>query len=85
MQFLATDNWGARLSKQKLNYGKSLRDMQDHQSAIITNRKNYEFRLKIIASLSMEEDNLEFLQNFVNLSKQFKEQIKVDLRYLTPA
>lgn len=78
--------WLKQTPLRILHYGKVLRDIQDHQSAIATNTQNYRSRLEKIEALSLEEDNLGFLQNFLNLScKQFQNQIEVDLRFLTPA
>jgi hypothetical protein len=77
--------WLKQSPLKMLEYSKLLRNLQDHQSAIATNIKNYHSRLRVIESLSLE-DNLRFLQNFFTLTcKQFQEQIEVDLRYLTPA
>ncbi len=78
--------WLKQTPLRVLEYGKLLRDIEDHQNAIATNTENYRFKLDKIKTLRMEEDKLEFLENFLNsTSKYFQAQIQVDLRYLTPA
>jgi hypothetical protein len=78
--------WLKQTPLRVLEYGKLLRDIEDHQNAIATNTENYRFKLDKIKTLCMEEDKLEFLENFLNsTSKYFQAQIQVDLRYLTPA
>ena len=78
--------WLKQTPLRVLEYGRLLRDIEDHQNAIATNTENYRFKLDKIKTLCMEEDKLEFLENFLNsTSKYFQAQIQVDLRYLTPA
>jgi hypothetical protein len=63
-----------------------LRDMEDHKTAIAINSENYCYWLSQIRNYSLPEDDLDFLENFLNrICKHFQEQIQVDLRYLTPA
>jgi hypothetical protein len=69
-----------------LKYGKLLRNLEDHQSAIAINIENYRSFFDKIAFLCNEEDELEFLEIFLNSPcKQLETQIQVDLRYLSPA
>ena len=70
---------------QMFEYGRYLRDIEDHKTAIATNTKNYDYWLGKIRESSLEGHNLEFLANFLNQrSQQFQNQIQVDLNYLTP-
>lgn len=78
--------WLKQMPLKMLQYKKWLRDIQDHQSAIITNVKNYHSQLEKLNELSFKEDDLNFFYKFINITcKQFQEQIYVDLRYLIPA
>lgn len=66
-------------------YGRYLRDIEDHKTAISINTKNYEYWLNKISESRLEGDDLEFLENFLKQrSQQFQHQIQVDLNYLTP-
>ncbi len=66
-------------------YGRYLRDIEDHKIAIATNAKNYKLWLEKIRESSLEGDDLEFLANFLNQTCQrFQNQIQVDLSYLKP-
>lgn len=68
----------------KVEYHRHLRDLELHRQTIETNAKNYRFWLDKITLLCLKEDNLEFLQDFLNLANnQFQEQIQVDLAYLS--
>jgi hypothetical protein len=68
-----------------LEYGRYLRDIEDHKTAIATNAKNYKLWLEKIRESSLEGDDLEFLENFLNPTCQrFQEQMQVDLSYLKP-
>ncbi len=68
-----------------LKYTCYLRSIEDHKTAIANNAKNYKLWLEKICESSIEGDNLEFLENFLNQrTQQFQNQIQVDLSYLTP-
>ncbi len=74
-----------QIPPQMFEYGRYLRDIEDHKTAIATNAKNYEYWLGKIRESSLQGDDLEFLANFLNQrSQQFQNQIQVDLSYLTP-
>ena len=69
-----------------LEYGVILRDIEDYQNAIAINSENYCYWFSQIRNHSLPEDDLDFLEKFLNrICKHFQEQIQVDLRYLTPA
>jgi hypothetical protein len=60
--------------------------MEDHKTAIAINSENYCYWFSQIRNYSLPEDDLDFLEKFLNrICKHFQEQIQVDLRYLTPA
>ena len=74
-----------QMPPKMFEYGRYLRDIEDHKTAIATNAKNYKLWLEKIRESSLEGDNLEFLENFLNQrTQQFQNQIQVDLSYLTP-
>ncbi|HBB34893.1 MAG TPA: hypothetical protein DDZ80_06220 [Cyanobacteria bacterium UBA8803] len=78
--------WLIEIQQTGFNYAHRLCDMEDHKTAIAINSENYCYWFSQIRNYSLPEDNLEFLEKFLNrLCKHFQEQIKVDLRYLTPA
>jgi len=55
-------------------------------TAIAINSENYCYWFSQIRNYSIPEDDLDFLEKFLNrICKHFQEQIQVDLRYLTPA
>ena len=75
----------SQITPQMFKYAISLRDIEDHKTAIATNTKNYEYWLVKIRESSLEDDDLEFLENFLSQACQrFQDQIQVDLSYLTP-
>ncbi len=74
-----------QIPPKMFEYGRYLRDIEDHKTAIATNAKNYDYWLGKIRESSLEGNDLEFLANFLNQrSQQFQNQIQVDLSYLTP-
>lgn len=78
--------WLIEIQQTGFKYAHRLRDMEDHKTAIAINSENYCYWLSQIRSYSLPEDDLEFLEKFLNrICKHFQEQIQVDLRYLTPA
>jgi hypothetical protein len=78
--------WLKQTPLRVLKYDKLLHDIEGYQNAIAINTQNYRSYLDKFKSLCVENDNLQFLENFLNFtSKQFQSQIKADLRYLTPA
>lgn len=78
--------WLIEIQQTGFKYAHRLRDMEDHKTAIAINSENYCYWFSQIRSYSLPEDDLDFLENFLNrICKHFQEQIQVDLRYLTPA
>ncbi len=74
-----------QMPPKMFEYGRYLRDIEDHKTAIATNAKNYEYWLGKIRESSLEGDDLEFLDNFLpQRTQQFQNQIQVDLSYLKP-
>lgn len=74
-----------KISQIAFSYAKYLRDIEDHYNTISDNAKNYGSRLEKIQALSLPNDDLTSLQNFLDHTrKQLQNQIKGDLRYLTP-
>ncbi|NER32012.1 MAG: hypothetical protein F6J89_31500 [Symploca sp. SIO1C4] len=77
--------WLKLIPQKAFHYAKYLRDIQDHTTAITTNTQNYTSKLEKIKQLTLPNDDLAFLQNFLDYNcKQFKNQIQVDLNYLKP-
>lgn len=78
--------WLKHTPLKMLEYNKLVRDIEDHQRAIATNTQNYRSRLDKIKTFCIEDDNVDFLKNFVkSASNPFQHQIRVDLHYLAPA
>ena len=78
--------WLTEIQQTGFKYAHRLRDMEDHKTAIAINSENYRYLLTEIRKLSLPDDDLKFLESFLNrICKQFQDQIQVDLRYLTPA
>lgn len=78
--------WLIEIQQTGFKYAHRLRDMEDHKTAIAINSENYCYWLSQIRNYSLPEDDLDFLEKFLNrICKHFQEQIQVDLRYLTPA
>ena len=74
-----------QIPPQMFEYARYLREIEDHKTVIATNTKNYEYWLGKIRESSLEEDDLEFLENFLRQTCQrFQDQIQVDLSYLNP-
>ena len=72
-----------RVRTNLFNYTKCLRYLREYHNTVTTNTENYDKSLDEICQLSLEADNLEFWQKFLNLSKnKFQAQIQVDLNYL---
>ncbi|WP_293108574.1 hypothetical protein [Moorena sp. SIO3I6] len=66
-------------------YAGHLRDLEDHKTAIATNAANYDTWLKKIREFSLKDDNIEFLEDFLNQrTKLFQNQIQINLNYLKP-
>ncbi|NEP22757.1 hypothetical protein [Moorena sp. SIO3I6] len=79
------NQWLKEIPQRAFHYAKYLRDMEDHRTTITTNIENYRSRLENIKALSLPNDDLAFLQTFLDRTcKQFKTQIQVDLNYLRP-
>lgn len=75
----------SQIPPKNFEYSRQLRDIGDHQTAIATNAKNYEYWLKKICESSLEGDRLEFLDDFHQQTCQrFQNQIQTDLNYLNP-
>lgn len=76
----------ARIRTNLFNYTQCLRNLRECHNTVTTNTDNYAESLDKIRELSIEADNLAFLQNFLDLSKnKFQAQIQVDLNYLIPS
>ncbi len=74
-----------QIPPQMFKYAPYLRDIEDYKTAIATNAKNYEYWLGKIRESSLEDDDLEFLENFLSQTCQrFQDQIQVYISYLTP-
>jgi len=79
------EEWLKLTPQMVFQYAKYLRDMGDHRTTITTNIQNYTSRLEKIQALSLPNDNLTWLQNFLDHTcKQWQNQIQIDLNYLTP-
>ncbi|NES21855.1 MAG: hypothetical protein F6K41_23760 [Symploca sp. SIO3E6] len=77
--------WLKQIPQTAFHYAKYLRDIEDYRTAIAANIRNYASRLEKLQGLSLPKDDLAFLHHFLHSTcKQFRTQIRVDLRYLTP-
>ncbi len=73
------------MPSKTFDYAGYLRDLEDHKTAIATNAANYETWLEKIREFSLEDDNIEFLEYFLNKrTKLFQNQIQTNLNYLKP-
>ncbi|NES83288.1 MAG: hypothetical protein F6K10_18820, partial [Moorea sp. SIO2B7] len=73
------------MPSKTFDYAGYLRDMEDHNTAIATNAANYDYWLEKIREYSLKDDNIEFLEYFLNQrTKLFQNQIQVNLNYLKP-
>ncbi|NEO67738.1 MAG: hypothetical protein F6J98_48295, partial [Moorea sp. SIO4G2] len=73
------------MPSKTFDYAGYLRDMEDHKTAIATNAANYNYWLKKIRESSLKDDNIEFLEDFLNQRTElFQNQIQVNLNYLKP-
>ncbi|NEP50806.1 MAG: hypothetical protein F6K65_19165 [Moorea sp. SIO3C2] len=73
------------MPQQTFDYAGYLRDMEDHKTAIATNAENYHYWLEKIRESSLKDDNIEFLEYFLNQrTKRFQNQIQTNLNYLKP-
>ncbi|NEN95223.1 MAG: hypothetical protein F6K50_06670 [Moorea sp. SIO3I7] len=73
------------MPSKTFDYAGYLRDMEDHKTAIATNAANYNYWLKKISESSLKDDNIEFLEDFLNQRTElFQNQIQVNLNYLKP-
>ena len=79
------EEWFIKLPQLSLKYARYLRDMQLHLTTIETNIFNYTYEITQLWKHSIEDlDNLDFLQDFCQLSYQpFQQQIVVNRTYLT--
>jgi len=79
--------WLKQIPQTAFHYTKYLRDIEYHRTAIATNIQNYASRLEKLQTFSLPNDDLTFLQYFLNSTccKQSQKQIQVDLNYLTPS
>ncbi|NEP11942.1 MAG: hypothetical protein F6K14_17390 [Symploca sp. SIO2C1] len=79
------EEWLKLIPHMAFPYAKYFRDIEDHRTAITTNIQNYTSRLEKIQALSLPNDNLAWLQNFLDYTcQQWQNQIQIDLNYLTP-
>ena len=68
------------------DYTCCLRSLRESRNTLIINTENYNEALEDIQRLSREDDNLEFLQKFLDLAEnKYQQQIQVDLDYLFPS
>ena len=73
----------AAISSLVFDYGQELRHLQEFSVTIDINTDNYEEAYARIKGLSIEGDNLEFLQKFRDLSdRKYQSQIEKYLNYL---
>ncbi|MDZ8141127.1 MAG: hypothetical protein RM049_38570 [Nostoc sp. DedQUE04] len=80
------NQWLNEIPKISFSYSRYLRDLQFHKNTIKTNSKNLALYLNKLKSISLPEDDLEFISSFLGLAETtFVEQIDVDLGYLMPA
>ncbi|GAA6616266.1 hypothetical protein [Scytonema sp. NUACC26] len=75
------------IQQLSFEYSCYLRDLKLQRNTIEVNAKNYRLWLSKINDLSIKnQDNLEFCEQFLKRTEyNIKEQIRVDLGYLTPA
>jgi hypothetical protein len=80
------NQWLNEIPEISFNYSRYLRDLQIHKNIIKTNSKNLALYLNKLKAISLPQEDLEFLYNFLELAETtFIEQIDVDLGYLIPA
>jgi hypothetical protein len=85
LQLRLFNKWLNEIQKTSFNYARYLRDLQQHNTTIQSDIKNYHLNLDTLKIICVKEDNLEFLLSFVEFAKDtFVEQINTDLAYLTP-
>ncbi|WP_293353615.1 MULTISPECIES: hypothetical protein [unclassified Microcoleus] len=73
----------AEVRTKMLACSHQVRYLQEFRNTIDTNAENYGDALTIIRSLSMEGDNLDFWQRFLDLAEgKYQRQIEIDLNYL---
>ena len=72
--------WLDELSTQAITYNTHLRDMESHSIASDINIKNYIFWLKRLRQTCFAEDDLGFLESFVELCDSQRQQIQFDLQ-----
>ncbi|MCL1469484.1 DUF3270 domain-containing protein [Argonema antarcticum] len=76
----------ARIRTKVFQYTGCLRNLREYHNTIVNNAENYGEALTGIQSLSLEGDNLEFWQKFLDLAEnKYQQQIKADLGYLFPS
>ncbi|MFB2973183.1 hypothetical protein ACE1CD_29830 [Aerosakkonema sp. BLCC-F183] len=76
----------ARIRTKVFDYSRCLRNLSEYHNTIVNNTENYKEALAEIQSLTLEEDNLKFWQNFLDLAEnKYQQQIKADLGYLFPS
>ncbi len=76
----------ARIRTKVFQYTGCLRNLREYHNTIVNNAENYGEALAEIQSLTLEGDNLEFWQNFLNLAEnKYQQQIQADLGYLFPS
>ena len=76
----------ARIRTKVFNYSRCLRNLSEYHNTIMNNAENYGEAFGEIQSLTLEEDNLEFWQKFLDLAEnKYQQQIQADLGYLFPS
>ncbi|WP_228057119.1 hypothetical protein [Tychonema sp. LEGE 07203] len=73
----------AEVQTKMLAFAREVRYLQEDRNTIDTNAENYAEALTRIRSLSIEGDNLDFWQRFLDLAEgTYQRQIEIDLNYL---
>lgn len=75
--------WLLSTNPEAFTYASYIRDIEDHQTTLITNFKNYTISLKQINQVPGDHQ-LTCLQKFSDSRSKFLGQIHTDLHYLTP-
>jgi hypothetical protein len=65
-------------------YAYQIGNLNDHKTTLLANVKNYGQSLAALFESRLPEDQMDFWQDFRNSSNQKRQQIDIDLAYLTP-
>jgi hypothetical protein len=72
------------LPVETAEYTHYLRNLNDHKTTLLANADNYQKTLANILDFALPEDKVGFWQEFHTASSQKRQQIEIDLAYLTP-